>query len=162
MKKTKLSVREVLAAAEQVCKAWWCFAYDASSLICLLPQPETKELKREEEEERGWTPKEQQDMEAAQAASSERVVEATRQGVQFDLSVQAILTELKLMPNETVGPPMSHLKQLREKWNRECKRVSALLPIYAVMDDIVQKVKNYSVLVVSAQTGSGKTTQIVQ
>ncbi|KAI8520764.1 hypothetical protein Bbelb_005180 [Branchiostoma belcheri] len=65
-------------------------------------------------------------------------------------------------------PPISSKEQanilndLKSRYLRECSRLRAALPMYAYRTELLQKVKYNSVIVVVAETGSGKSTQILQ
>ncbi|XP_035685761.1 ATP-dependent RNA helicase DEAH11, chloroplastic-like [Branchiostoma floridae] len=54
------------------------------------------------------------------------------------------------------------LNDLKSRFLRECSRFQAALPMYAYRTKLLQEVERNSVIVVVAETGSGKSTQIVQ
>ncbi|CAH1229647.1 DHX8 [Branchiostoma lanceolatum] len=54
------------------------------------------------------------------------------------------------------------LNDLKSRYLRECSRLQAALPMYAYRTKLLQEVEHNRVIVVVAETGSGKSTQIVQ
>ena len=56
----------------------------------------------------------------------------------------------------------SELKEIRSALGVECYRLNAALPMYARREDILTMVKENKVSVVLGETGSGKSTQMVQ
>lgn len=68
----------------------------------------------------------------------------------FDTAIRS-LTNARDQKNE-------HYRVLQ----REIKRLQSRLPIYARRDEIVDAVRTNQVLILKAQTGAGKSTQVVQ
>ena len=66
--------------------------------------------------------------------------------------------DLLLTEDDYEGKAESVLKRLEV----ECRRLERALPMYARRQDIVQLVQQHSVSVLQAETGSGKSTQVVQ
>nr|KAG5698411.1 hypothetical protein BaRGS_006606 [Batillaria attramentaria] len=54
------------------------------------------------------------------------------------------------------------IQNLRKQFGVECSRMERPLPVYARRHDIIELVKNNQVSIIVAETGSGKSTQIVQ
>ncbi|XP_078618515.1 uncharacterized protein LOC144886044 [Branchiostoma floridae x Branchiostoma japonicum] len=69
------------------------------------------------------------------------------------------------IPQSTCKSPAEQnkiLSDLKSRYLRECSRFQAALPMYAYRTKLLQEVKRNGVIVVVAETGSGKSTQIVQ
>ena len=62
----------------------------------------------------------------------------------------------------TQKPLQDTIRRLRVNFGRECNRLLAALPIYARRTDIVQTITSHQVTVLVGETGSGKSTQVVQ
>jgi HrpA-like RNA helicase len=54
------------------------------------------------------------------------------------------------------------VNKIRKEFGIECRRLSVALPIYARREDILTAIRNNQVCVVLGETGSGKSTQMVQ
>ncbi|XP_045199869.2 uncharacterized protein LOC123554061 [Mercenaria mercenaria] len=54
------------------------------------------------------------------------------------------------------------LKEIRKAFGVECQRLAAALPMYARREDILTIIKDNQVCVILGETGSGKSTQMVQ
>ena len=54
------------------------------------------------------------------------------------------------------------IQRLRSKFDRECHHFEAALPIYAKRTSIVQTICSHQVTILVGETGSGKSTQVVQ
>ena len=75
----------------------------------------------------------------------------------FLMSMKTRCEELKVDPNfET------KIKEIRKYLGVECNRLKCALPMYARRADILDLVKNHQVSVILGETGSGKSTQMVQ
>ena len=62
----------------------------------------------------------------------------------------------------SVGESASQLDALRADFDREVNRYDKALPIYAHSLDIIEMIENHQVSIVIGETGSGKSTQLVQ
>ncbi|WAR27227.1 DEAHC-like protein [Mya arenaria] len=57
---------------------------------------------------------------------------------------------------------VNDLKEIRKALGVECRRLEAALPMYARREDIITTIRNNQVSVIIGETGSGKSTQMVQ
>ncbi|WAR27220.1 DHX8-like protein [Mya arenaria] len=64
-----------------------------------------------------------------------------------------------IIDNDKFG---NDLKEIRKALGVECRRLEAALPIYARREDILTTIQDNQVAVVLGETGSGKSTQMVQ
>jgi len=55
-----------------------------------------------------------------------------------------------------------HLQEIRKALGVECRRLEAALPMYARREDILDTIRHNQVCVILGETGSGKSTQMVQ
>jgi len=69
-----------------------------------------------------------------------------------------VLTQLRLSEDSK----KRHLKKLEKEFKLESKRFEQALPIYAKKSTILQTVQTSKVTILTAETGSGKSTQVVQ
>ncbi|CAF2760986.1 unnamed protein product [Rotaria sp. Silwood2] len=81
---------------------------------------------------------------------------------------QSVISCLSMKYNEILSllrdnsDKMLQLQRIKQKLERELKRWQSHLPVYARRSDIIEKLKINQVLILKADTGSGKSTQIVQ
>ncbi|CAL1291537.1 unnamed protein product [Larinioides sclopetarius] len=54
------------------------------------------------------------------------------------------------------------LRKLKKNFSYECNSFRRSLPVYSIKEELLDSVQKYSVLVLSAETGSGKTTQLAE
>ncbi|XP_060560623.1 uncharacterized protein LOC132720487 [Ruditapes philippinarum] len=54
------------------------------------------------------------------------------------------------------------VNKIRKEFGVECRRLSVALPIYARREDILTAIRNNQVCIILGETGSGKSTQMVQ
>ena len=72
------------------------------------------------------------------------------------------LQHLELSAPATTKPLEEKVATMRKDFGRECSRFLKALPIYAKRREIVEAVRNNQVVILIGETGSGKSTQIVQ
>ncbi|XP_057296015.1 uncharacterized protein LOC130624965 isoform X2 [Hydractinia symbiolongicarpus] len=93
--------------------------------------------------------------------AKEKVVkELTDQKLEFFDNVKMIQDVFLRVPE-----PVTKLKQLQElalNVSLECQRLNAALPIYSKRSEIIRNISNHQVTILTAETGSGKSTQVVQ
>ena len=86
-------------------------------------------------------------------------------------TIQYKIQEYELQRNEFNGymqilfsfnKEATQQNELERKFSRECNRLSAALPIYARRSEVIETVCNSCVTVLVGETGSGKSTQVVQ
>jgi ATP-dependent RNA helicase DHX8/PRP22 len=58
--------------------------------------------------------------------------------------------------------PVEENKRILNILKREIKRLKAHLPIYARRSELIDKISSHRVVILQADTGSGKSTQVVQ
>ncbi|KAL8609439.1 hypothetical protein ACOMHN_006626 [Nucella lapillus] len=96
--------------------------------------------------------------------------EMIRQLEQKQVDHQQLLEEFKAFRDQLktqlqsvdVNDFSKDLKALRDRFKRDCDRMEAALPIYGKRREILQAVQEYQVSIVLGETGSGKSTQLVQ
>ena len=96
------------------------------------------------------------------AAREQQVTECKEKESEFVYycdSLELELVHLKLLVSQHSE---ERLSRMRKDFGRECSRFLKALPIYAKRRVIVDAVKNNQVVILIGQTGSGKSTQIVQ
>ncbi|GFQ78243.1 ATP-dependent RNA helicase DEAH12, chloroplastic [Trichonephila clavata] len=54
------------------------------------------------------------------------------------------------------------IRKLKKDFSYECNSLRRCLPVYSKKNDLLKSIRSYSVLVISAETGSGKTTQLAE
>ncbi|GFT82835.1 ATP-dependent RNA helicase DEAH12, chloroplastic [Nephila pilipes] len=54
------------------------------------------------------------------------------------------------------------IRKLKKNFSYECNSLRRCLPVYSKKNELLKSIRSYSVLVVSAETGSGKTTQLAE
>lgn len=83
---------------------------------------------------------------------------------EFHLAINELEREFHSSISSIVGNRNNSLEpqQIKKQLERELKRWKACLPIYARRSDIIKKIRANQVLVLKADTGSGKSTQTVQ
>ncbi|XP_064640668.1 uncharacterized protein LOC135495726 [Lineus longissimus] len=88
----------------------------------------------------------------------QKLMELTRQRDEFVIFMGCISN--RLIGHETVG--CAEAKLIRQSFGVECCRLKQALPMFARRGDIVNTVMSQQVTIVLGETGSGKSTQIVQ
>lgn len=83
---------------------------------------------------------------------------------EFQLAIDHLTAEFNSLMASTVDNENKRieLQPIKKQLERELKRWHARLPIYARRSEIIEKVRTNQVLVLKADTGSGKSTQTVQ
>ncbi|GFY52583.1 ATP-dependent RNA helicase DEAH12, chloroplastic [Trichonephila inaurata madagascariensis] len=54
------------------------------------------------------------------------------------------------------------IRKLKKNFSYECNSLRRCLPVYSKKNELLKSIRSYSVLVISAETGSGKTTQLTE
>ncbi|PRD22685.1 UNVERIFIED_CONTAM: ATP-dependent RNA helicase DEAH12 [Trichonephila clavipes] len=97
----------------------------------------------------------------ANDALSAKLAELNEQKVAFLNYTQDAINKVRStdMASETIDEILSDI--LRD-FTRECNCLTSALPIYAKKNTILKKVKKHQILIIRAETGSGKSTQLTQ
>lgn len=91
-------------------------------------------------------------------AREDKLTELKSQRNEFKHYLNAMREKLK-----SLNPPdKSKLTELRRSLGTECHKLEEALPVYARREDILNTVKSSNVSVILGETGSGKSTQLVQ
>ncbi|XP_053404497.1 uncharacterized protein LOC123554059 [Mercenaria mercenaria] len=93
-------------------------------------------------------------------AFKDKLQELEGQKKEFTKQVSCMKKELKKLL--TYDKFDQKMKEVRKAFGVECRRLAAALPIYARRADILTTVRENQVCVILGETGSGKSTQIVQ
>jgi len=70
--------------------------------------------------------------------------------------------EIKRLESASVTSLTSEYIQLRLRYDRECQRFDKALPIYSERSNILKIIERYQTCILIGETGSGKSTQLVQ
>jgi hypothetical protein len=83
---------------------------------------------------------------------------------EFQSAINCLTAEFNSILLSAIGNryDVSRLRRIQQQLERELKRWQSRLPIYAKRSDIIEKLKRNQVFILKADTGSGKSTQIVQ
>ena len=95
-------------------------------------------------------------------ARKQQVTECKEQESEFMHYCDSLELELDHLKSSVSQHSEDTLSRMRKDFERECSRFLKALPIYAKRRVIVDAVKNNQVIILIGQTGSGKSTQIVQ
>lgn len=93
-------------------------------------------------------------------ALSDKLTELELQKEEFIQYLKSVYSKAKEIINHDKFE--RELVEMRKALGTECHRLEAALPMYARRKDILTTVKNNKVCVVLGETGSGKSTQMVQ
>ena len=93
-------------------------------------------------------------------ALESKLEELTLQKDEFTNYHKGILERIESLGKHT--KPNNEVKKLRLQFGLECRKLTAALPIYARRSHIIDTVSKNSVSVILGETGSGKSTQLVQ
>ena len=91
--------------------------------------------------------------------------ERSKQKIEFQNCCKEIsksLDQLESVINSTRTTLSGQLEQFQKRFARECIRLQKGLPIYAKCSNIVKIVSQNQVVILIGETGSGKSTQVVQ
>jgi pre-mRNA-splicing factor ATP-dependent RNA helicase DHX16 len=125
-----------------------------------------KEPKKEETEEEAW---ERSQKNKSQAKFGAQNVANSNEKYTFVLANQIDFVKKEVLDgfieegekgSEPVRP--GNLKTAEEMYMEEIQIVRESLPIFKYRDELLQAIRDYQVLVIVGETGSGKTTQIPQ
>lgn len=90
-------------------------------------------------------------------------VRMSRENNLQELKDQLDTFEQTIVQLSMVNPrTLSELRGLADQLRRETQRLEARLPIYARRRELVEAVENNRVVIIKADTGSGKSSQLVQ
>ena len=70
--------------------------------------------------------------------------------------------EIKRLESAPASSLTSEYPHLRSRYNRECQRFNKALPIYSERSNILKTIERYQTCILIGETGSGKSTQLVQ
>ena len=99
-------------------------------------------------------------MKIEREALESKLEELTLQKDEFTNYHKGILERIEALGKHT--KPNNEVKNLRLEFGLECRKLTAALPIYARRSHIIDTVSKNSVSVILGETGSGKSTQLVQ
>ena len=85
--------------------------------------------------------------------------ELRSQKYEFQSAINRLTTEFNSILSSGI---YNNYERIQKQLERELKRWQSRLPIYARRSDIIKKLKTNQVFILKADTGSGKSTQIVQ
>ncbi|CAF1256007.1 unnamed protein product, partial [Didymodactylos carnosus] len=88
--------------------------------------------------------------------------ELKSQRTEFIQTIEQLISEFHLITNALDDFSYTELQRISSQLIRESSRLKAHLPIYAHRTTIVEQVKNNQVVILKGDTGSGKSTQVVQ
>ncbi|WAR27219.1 DEAHC-like protein [Mya arenaria] len=92
--------------------------------------------------------------------SRKKLAELQSQREEFCKYIKAMKTKIEeIKDNDRF---VNDLKEIQNALGVECRRLEAALPIYARREDILTTIRNNQVSVIIGDTGSGKSTQMVQ
>ena len=99
-------------------------------------------------------------MKIEREALESKLEELTLQRDEFTIYHKGILERIGALGKH--NKPNDEVKKLRLEFGLECRKLTTALPIYARRSHIIETVSNNSVSVILGETGSGKSTQLVQ
>lgn len=92
-----------------------------------------------------------------------KLEERLRQRKEFDDATQALLVSLSELSTTYIDASHYDMVQtIQTKFARECSRLRVALPIYARRSDVIKTILSHQVTILVGETGSGKSTQVVQ
>ena len=95
-------------------------------------------------------------------AREQQVTECKEQEAEFLYYCDSLEQQLEHLKPSVSSHSEDLLSKMRKNFGRECSRLLKALPIYAKRQYIVNAIWNNQVVILIGQTGSGKSTQIVQ
>ena len=96
------------------------------------------------------------DILALREAKQEKLKELQSQRDEFNKAIEVYVQKLMDQPNKAT------VLEIKQAFDRECARLTEALPIYAKKSIIIDTVNSSQVCIVLGETGSGKSTQLVQ
>ena len=104
------------------------------------------------------------------ALDEEKCIQMQQQELEYQLKeferyCQNLLQQLQILENEDYTSRnvlQGRISDLQKELARECVRFQKCLPIYARRQEIIQSILSHQVIIVIGETGSGKSTQLVQ
>ena len=96
------------------------------------------------------------------AAREQQVTECKEQEAEFVYYCDSLEQQLEHLKPSVSSHSEDLLSKMRKNFGRECSRLLKALPIYAKRQYIVNAIWKNQVVILIGQTGSGKSTQIVQ
>ncbi len=118
-------------------------------------------FKAEEELQQIYTDEKECDDEQVLEPLREDVPQELRlQRNEFQSAIENLITEFNSILSSTYD--VLQFQRIHKQLERELKRWQSRLPIYARRSDIIEKLKRNQVFILKGDTGSGKSTQIVQ
>ena len=94
-----------------------------------------------------------------------KLEERRQQRKEYEDCTQAKLVSLSqlMLPTTVIdGSLQSTVERIHIEFARECNRLQAALPIYARRSEIIETILSHQVTILVGETGSGKSTQVVQ
>ena len=88
--------------------------------------------------------------------------ECERQYFEFTSFCTELLKKLEVLEIEASETSMEIISKARKRFGRECNRYQNALPMYAYRNEITMTILDSRVTIVIGETGSGKSTQLVQ
>lgn len=108
---------------------------------------------------------EYEEISSQQKAIKQQIEEYTLQSKEFDAYCTEILTELKCILTSdqlNVKSTEERVIKLQAKFGIECQKFTKALPMYARRKSILSTIAEHQVSILIGETGSGKSTQLVQ
>ena len=104
-----------------------------------------------------------QEKEAAELETLQsKLLELQEQKRTFQDCFKDISEKIRNVKSENRTDRKRQISELRQRFGQECHRLLIALPIYSKRDDFIALMATYQVCIVLAETGSGKSTQMVQ
>ena len=88
--------------------------------------------------------------------------ECKRQYLEFTCFCDKLLERLEVLEAQGSETSMDMISQSRRRFGRECNRYQDALPVYAYREYITMTILKNRVTVFIGETGSGKSTQLIQ
>ena len=88
--------------------------------------------------------------------------ECERQYSEFTSFCTELVSKLEVLEMEASEVSMETISKARKSFGRECNRYQSALPMYAYRKEIIMTVLTSKVTILIGETGSGKSTQLVQ
>lgn len=101
-----------------------------------------------------------ENLEDEKCALEDKLEELQRQRNEFQHYIQSMKEKIQFIINDDKFD--NKLRDIRIAFGVECQRLALALPMYARREDIISLVRDNQVCVILGETGSGKSTQMVQ
>ena len=92
----------------------------------------------------------------------QKITECERQYIEFNIFCDKLHQQVQVLEVDACITSMETISRTRKSFGRECNRFMEGLPMYAYREDIVKTILESTVTIIVGETGSGKSTQLVQ